>query len=143
MSVNKVILLGNVGGDPAIRTTQDGKKIATFSLATSDKWKDKQSGEQRDKTEWHRVVVFSEGLAGIVERYVKKGTKLFVEGSLQTRKWTGNDGVEKYTTEVILQGFNNKLEIIENRKDGEGGSASSSYDEPHDEVSGIEDDIPF
>ena len=82
MSVNRVILLGNVGGDPAIRTTQDGKKIATFSLATSDKWKDKQSGEQRDKTEWHRVVVFSEGLAGIVERYVKKGTKLFVEGSL-------------------------------------------------------------
>ena len=116
MSVNRVILLGNVGSDPQIRTTQDGKKIATFSLATSDKWKDKQSGEQRDKTEWHRVVVFSEGLAGIVERYVKKGTKIFVEGSLQTRKWTGNDGVEKYTTEVILQGFNNKLEIIENRK---------------------------
>jgi single-strand DNA-binding protein len=143
MSVNKVILLGNVGGDPTIRSTQDGKKIATFSLATSDKWKDKQSGEQRDKTEWHRVVVFSEGLAGIVERYVKKGTKLFVEGSLQTRKWTGNDGVEKYTTEIILQGFNNKLEIIENRKDGENGSSSSSYDEPHDEVSGIEDDIPF
>jgi single-strand DNA-binding protein len=143
MSVNKVILLGNVGGDPTIRTTQDGKKIATFSLATSDKWKDKQSGEQRDKTEWHRVVVFSEGLAGIVERYVKKGTKIFVEGSLQTRKWTGNDGVEKYTTEIILQGFNNKLEIIENRKDGEGNSSSSSYDEPHDEVSGIEDDIPF
>ena len=143
MSVNRVILLGNVGNDPQIRTGQNGKKIASFSLATSDKWKDKQSGEQRDKTEWHRVVVFSEGLAGIVERYVKKGTKIFVEGSLQTRKWTGNDGVEKYTTEVILQGFNNKLEIIENRKDGEGGSSSSSYDEHHDEVSGIEDEIPF
>ena len=139
MSVNKVILLGFVGQEPQIRTGQNGKKIATFSLATSDKWKDKQSGEQRDKTEWHRVVVLSEGLAGIVERYVKKGTKIFVEGSLQTRKWTGNDGVEKYTTEVILQGFNNKLEIIDS-------SNKSENSEPQvgSEPSGIEDaDIPF
>ena len=143
MSVNKVILLGNVAADPVIRSTQDGKKIASFSLATSEKWTDKKTNEKREKTEWNRIVIYSEGLANIAEKYIKKGTKLFVEGSLQTRKWTGNDGVEKYTTEIILQGFNNKLEIIENRKDGENGSSSSSYDEPHDEVSGIEDDIPF
>ncbi len=142
MSINKVILLGNVGGDPVVRSTQDGKKIATFSLATSEKWKDKSSNESREKTEWHRVVVFSEGLVGIIERYVKKGSKLFIEGSLQTRKWTGNDGQEKYTTEIILQGFNNKLEIIDNRKDGE-SSSYSSYDSHEDTMSGIEDDIPF
>ena len=110
MSINKVILLGNVGGDPVIRSTQDGKKIATFSLATSEKWKDK-NGEKQEKIQWHNIVIFSEGLVNVIEKYIKKGTKLFVEGSLQTRKWTGNDGVEKYTTEIVLQGFNNKLEI--------------------------------
>jgi single-strand DNA-binding protein len=138
MSVNKVILLGNVGGDPVIRSTQDGKKIATFSLATSEKWKDKNSSEAREKTEWHRVVVFSDGLVGIIEKYIKKGTKLFVEGSLQTRKWTGNDGIEKYTTEIVLQGFNNKLEIIDKSNVSEnydGGSYSSEVD--------ISDNIPF
>ncbi|MFT4967350.1 MAG: single-strand DNA-binding protein [Candidatus Deianiraeaceae bacterium] len=142
MSVNKVILLGNVGQEPTIRSTQDGKKIASFSLATSEKWKDKSTGEPRDKTEWHRIVIFSEGLSNIVERFVKKGTKLFIEGSLQTRKWTDNAGVEKYTTEVVLQGFNNKLEIVDSRKDGN-TSSSSSYEEPVDNSSGIEDDIPF
>ena len=141
MSINKVILLGNVGGDPVIRSTQDGKKIATFSLATSEKWKDKSSSESREKTEWHRVVVFSDGLVGIIEKYIKKGTKLFVEGSLQTRKWTDKSGVEKYTTEIVLQGFNCKLEIIDNRdksnvsENDEGGSYSSEVD--------ISDDIPF
>jgi single-strand DNA-binding protein len=144
MSVNKVILLGNIGQDPTIRTTQDGKKIATFSLATSEKWKDKSSGEQRDKTEWHRVVVFSEGLSSVVERFVKKGSKLYIEGALQTRKWTDNSGIEKYTTEVILQGFSSKLEIVDNRKDGDGSNySSSSYDDSHETPSGIEDDIPF
>ena len=139
MSVNRVILLGNVGSDPQIRTTQDGKKIATFSLATSDKWKDKQSGEQRDKTEWHRVVVFSEGLAGIVERYVKKGTKIFVEGSLQTRKWTDKDGSEKYITEVVLQGFNSKIELLDSNNKSE-----NSEPQVGSEPNGIEDaDIPF
>lgn len=116
MSVNKTILLGNVGNDPKINKTQDGKKIATFSLATSEKWKDK-NGEQQEKVQWHNIVVFSEGLVGIIERYVKKGSKLFVEGSLQTRKWKNNDGIEKNITEIVLQGFNNKLEIIDNRKD--------------------------
>lgn len=143
MSVNKVILLGNVGGDPKINTTQNGKKIASFSLATSEKWKDKNSSEAREKTEWHRVVVFSDGLVGIIEKYIKKGTKLFVEGSLQTRKWSGNDGVEKYTTEIVLQGFNNKLEIIDNRKEGE-GNVSENYDGgSYNEPSGVEGDIPF
>ena len=146
MSINKVILLGNVGGDPVIRSTQDGKKIATFSLATSEKWKDKNSSEAREKTEWHRVVVFSDGLVGIIEKYIKKGTKLFVEGSLQTRKWTGNDGVEKYTTEIVLQGFNNKLEIIDNRKEGDSNTSENyeggSYSEPSENFD-INADIPF
>ena len=141
MSINKVILLGNVGGDPVIRSTQDGKKIATFSLATSEKWKDKNSSESREKTDWHRVVVFSDGLVGIIEKYIKKGTKLFVEGSLQTRKWTGNDGVEKYTTEIVLQGFNNKLEIIDNR---DKSNTSKNYEgRSYSEPKGIEGDIPF
>ncbi len=139
MSVNKVILIGNVGQAPVIRTTQQGQKIATFSLATSEKWKDKSSGEFREKTEWHRIVVFSDGLVGIIEKYIQKGTRLYVEGALQTRKWTDKkDNVEKYATEVILQGFNNKLEIIESKK-GEnevqevnGNVADNSFD-----------DIPF
>ena len=139
MSINKVILLGNVGGDPVIRSTQDGKKIATFSLATSESWKNK-NGEKQEKVQWHNVVIFSEGLANVVEKYIKKGTKLFVEGSLQNRKWTGNDGIEKYTTEIVLQGFNNKLEIIDNRdKSNVSENDEGSYSEP----SGIEDDIPF
>lgn len=141
MSVNKAILLGNVGQAPVIRTTQDGKKIATFSLATSDKWKDKRTNELKEKCEWHRIVIFSEGLVGIVEKYVDKGTRLFIEGTLQTRKWTGNDGVEKYATEIVLQGFNNKLEIIENRKDGESNGNIADNIEP---VQGLGDDeVPF
>jgi single-strand DNA-binding protein len=115
-SVNKVILIGNVGQAPVIRTTQDGKKIATFSLATSDKWKDRTTNEWKEKIEWHKIVIFGDGLANVVEKFVQKGTGLYVEGTLQTRKWTDKDGVEKYATEVVLQGFNNKLEIIDNRK---------------------------
>ncbi len=145
MSVNKTILLGNVGNDPKINKTQDGKKIATFSLATSEKWKGK-NGEQQEKVQWHNIVVFPEGLVGIIEKYVKKGSKLFVEGSLQTRKWTGNDGQEKYTTEIVLQGFNNKLEIIDNRKEGENNTSEnyegSSYGEPSGNFD-INADIPF
>ena len=141
MGVNKVILLGNVGQAPVIRTTQQGQKIATFSLATSEKWKDRTTNEWREKTEWHKVVIFSDGLANVVEKFVQKGTKLYVEGALQTRKWTDKkDNVEKYTTEVILQGFNNKLEILESKK-GEsevqeinGNVADNSFDP---------DDIPF
>lgn len=116
-SINKVILVGNLGSDPEIRNTQNGAKIANFSIATSESWKDKQTGERREKTEWHRIVVFNEGLAGIVERFLKKGSKVYVEGSLQTRKWTGNDGIEKYTTEVVLQGFNGNLTMLDTKQD--------------------------
>lgn len=141
MSINKVILLGNVAADPVIRSTQDGKKIATFSLATSEKWTDKKTNEKREKVEWNRVVIYSEGLANIAEKYIKKGTKLFVEGSLQTRKWTGNDGVEKYTTEIVLQGFNCKIDIVDNHNKS---NVSENYDGGSDnQPSGIEDDVPF
>ena len=146
MSINKVLLLGNVAADPVIRTAQDGKKIATFSLATSEKWTDKKTNEKREKTEWNRIVIYSDGLANIAEKYIKKGTKLFVEGSLQTRKWTGNDGVEKSTTEIVLQGFNNKLEIIDNRKEGDNNTSENyeggSYNEPSGDFD-VNADIPF
>lgn len=124
-SVNKVILVGNLGRDPEVRFSQDGKKIVNFSIATTESWKDKNTGEKREKTEWHRIVVFSEGLAGIAERFLKKGSKVYIEGSLQTRKWTGNDGVEKYSTEVVLQGFNSTLTMLDGRGDSGGGSYGS------------------
>ena len=111
-SVNKVILLGNLGVDPDIRTMQNGKKVCTFSMATSDSWKDKETGEKKEKTEWHRVVVFNEGLIGVIENYIKKGTKLYVEGSLQTRKWTDDKGTEKYTTEIVIQGYGGRIDIV-------------------------------
>jgi single-strand DNA-binding protein len=111
-SVNKVILLGNLGGDPDIRTMQNGKKVCSFSMATSDSWKDKETGEKKEKTEWHRVVVFNEGLVGVVENYVKKGTKLYIEGSLQTRKWTDDSGIEKYTTEIVIKGYGCRIDIL-------------------------------
>ena len=111
-SVNKVILLGNLGIDPDIRTMQNGKKVCNLSIATSESWKDKETGEKKDKTEWHRVVVFNEGLIGIIEQYIKKGTKLYIEGSLQTRKWTDDSGTEKYTTEVLVQGYGGRIDIV-------------------------------
>ena len=111
-SVNKVILLGNLGQDPDIRTMQNGKKVCTFSIATSDSWKDKETGEKKEKTEWHRVVVFNEGLIGVVENYIKKGTKLYIEGALQTRKWTDDKGIEKYTTEIVIQGYGGRIDIV-------------------------------
>jgi len=126
MSINKVILVGNLGQDPEIRSTQDGREIASFSLATSDSWKDKNTGEKKDKTEWHRIVIFSQGLVGIAKSYLKKGTKVYLEGSLQTRKWTDAQGVEKYTTEVTLQNYNSTLQILDS-KDRAGGSSSENY----------------
>ena len=114
-SVNKVILVGNVGNDPEIRTFGNGGKVANFSLATSENWRDKQSGERKEKTEWHRVAVFNDGLVGVIERYVKKGSKLYVEGKLQTRKWTDNSGQEKYTTEIVLQGYGGTLTMLDGR----------------------------
>ncbi|PTC00178.1 single-stranded DNA-binding protein [Thalassospira xiamenensis] len=127
-SVNKVILVGNLGRDPEIRFTQAGKKIANFSIATSEQWRDRQSGERRERTEWHRIVVFNEGLADVVERFVKKGSKLYIEGQLRTRKWQGQDGKDNYTTEIVLEGFNSNLTMLDNRGEGGGmggGGASS------------------
>ena len=127
-SVNKVILVGNLGRDPEIRFTQSGQKIANMSIATSETWRDKQSGERREKTEWHRVVVFDERLADIVEKYIKKGSKVYLEGALQTRKWTGNDGIEKYTTEVVLQRFSGVLTMLDSAGGGYGGGDGGGND---------------
>ena len=120
-SVNKVILVGNLGKDPEIRRTQDGRPIANLSVATSESWRDKATGERKEKTEWHRVVIFNEGLCKVAEQYLKKGAKVYLEGALQTRKWTDKDGVEKYSTEVVLQGFNSQLTMLDGR--GGGGDA--------------------
>ncbi|MBX4867999.1 MULTISPECIES: single-stranded DNA-binding protein [Rhizobium] len=124
-SVNKVILVGNVGADPEIRRTQDGRPIANLRIATSETWRDRNSGERREKTEWHTVVVFNEGLCKVVEQYVKKGAKLYIEGQLQTRKWQDQQGQDRYSTEVVLQGFNSTLTMLDGR--GDGGGASSGF----------------
>ncbi|MGA1804306.1 single-stranded DNA-binding protein [Rhizobium sp. HT1-10] len=118
-SVNKVILIGNLGADPEIRRTQDGRPIANLNIATSETWRDKSSGERKEKTEWHRVVIFNEGLCKVAEQYLKKGAKVYIEGALQTRKWTDQAGIEKYSTEIVLQGFNSTLTMLDGR--GEGG----------------------
>jgi single-strand DNA-binding protein len=122
-SVNKVILIGNVGNDPEIRTFGNGGKVANLSIATSETWRDKQSGERKEKTEWHRVAVFGEGLVGVIERYVKKGSKLYIEGKLQTRKWQDRDGNDKYTTEIVLQGPGTTLTMLDSRNSGGGGGS--------------------
>jgi len=121
-SVNKVILVGNLGRDPEVRHSQAGAKIVNFSLATSESWKDKNTGERREKTEWHRVVIFSEGLAGIAENYLHKGSKVYIEGSLQTREYE-KDGIKRYSTEVVLQGFNSTLTMLDTRQGGNGDYA--------------------
>ncbi len=122
-SVNKVILIGNLGKDPEIRRTQDGRPIANLRIATSDTWRDKATGERREKTEWHSVVIFNENLCKIAEQYLKKGSKVFIEGSLQTRKWQGQDGQDRYSTEVVLQGFNGNLTMLDGRSGGAGAGA--------------------
>jgi single-strand DNA-binding protein len=121
-SVNKVILVGNLGKDPEIRRTQDGRPIANLRVATTETWRDKTSGERREKTEWHSVVIFNEGLCRVAEQYLKKGAKVYIEGQLQTRKWQGQDGQDRYSTEVVLQGFNSTLTML----DGRAGGASAS-----------------
>ena len=123
-SVNKVILVGNLGRDPEVRYAQDGTKIVTFSMATSENWKDKNTGERREKTEWHRVVLFNDRLGDVAEKYLHKGSKVYIEGALQTRKWTGNDGVEKYTTEVVLQRYRGELTMLDARGAGSGEYAA-------------------
>jgi single-strand DNA-binding protein len=125
-SVNKVILVGNLGKDPEIRRTQDGRPIANLSVATSETWRDKATGERKEKTEWHRVVIFNEGLCKVAEQYLKKGAKVYIEGQLQTRKWTDQNGAEKYSTEVVLQGFNSNLTMLDGRSGSSGFGADDS-----------------
>src|ERR1700733_10196427 len=149
-SVNKVILIGNLGKDPEVRSMQNGGKVANLSIATSDSWKDKATGEKKEKTEWHRVVIFGQ-LADIAERYLKKGSKVYICGSLQTRKWTDKDGAEKYSTEVVLQNFRGELTMLDTRG-GEGGGSAMSRNSPATADSGsgsnfdrseLDDEIPF
>jgi single-strand DNA-binding protein len=121
-SLNKVMLIGNVGKDPEVRSFANGGKVCSFSLATSENWKDKNSGERREKTDWHNISIFNENLVRIVEQYVKKGSKLYIEGSLQTRKWQDQSGADKYTTEVVLQNFNGTLVLLDRAEGGGGGS---------------------
>jgi len=148
-SVNKVILIGNLGRDPEIRSFQNGGRVANFSLATSDSWKDKNTGERKEKTEWHRISILNDALVGIVERYVKKGSKLYIEGQLETRKWTGQDGQERYTTEVVLRPYRGELTMLDSRS---GGNANFGGMESQDNVGSsesapsvpdLDDDIPF
>jgi single-strand DNA-binding protein len=155
-SVNKVILIGNLGADPEIRKTNDGRPIANLRIATSDTWKDKATGERREKTEWHRVVIFSEGLCRIAEQYLKKGSKVYIEGQLQTRKWQDKEtGADRYSTEVVLQNFNSTLTMLDGRNGGgaglsdDGGAdfgSSGPMTKPRSTAgkrSELDDDIPF
>ena len=165
-SVNKVILVGNLGRDPEIRSTQDGTRIANLAVATSESWRDKMSGERKERTEWHRVVIFNERLAEIAEKYLKKGAKVYVEGALQTRKWTDQQGQERYTTEVVLQRFRGELTMLDGAGGGRGASGGAAMDAGYDEgyagggfgdepraaatpsrartpVNDLDDDIPF
>lgn len=147
-SVNKVILIGNVVADPEIRRTQDGRQIANIRLATSESWRDKSTGERKEKTEWHRVVIFNEGLCKVVEQYVKKGSKLYLEGQLQTRKWTDKDGNEKYSTEVVLQGFGGTLVMLDGREKAPASAPQQSYPEGKERIGNHradmdDDEVPF
>ena len=156
-SVNKVILVGNLGKDPEIRRTQDGRPIANLSIATSETWRDKGTGERKEKTEWHRVVVFNENIVKVCEQYLRKGAKVYVEGSIQTRKWTDQAGVEKYSTEIVLQKFRGELTMLGGRGDAErdegggyasggfsGGGPRQSSSAPREEFShDLDDEIPF
>ena len=139
-SVNKVTLLGNLGRDPEVRSSQDGSKIVSFSVATTESWRDKATGERKDRTEWHRVVVFNPNLSEVCEKYLKKGSKVYLEGQLQTRKWQDKDGVERYTTEVIVPRFKGDLALLDSR----GNIGEDVADVPSDQPpAGIDDDIPF
>jgi len=148
-SVNKVILVGNLGKDPEVRRMQSGDPIVNLSLATSETWRDKSSGERKEKTEWHRVVIFNKNLAEVAEKYLRKGSKVYVEGSLQTRKWTDKDGQEKYSTEVVLQNFRGELTMLDGKGEGGGGGGSrmggGGGDAPasFDRSSDMDDEIPF
>ena len=151
-SVNKVILVGNLGRDPETRQTQDGRPIVNMSVATSENWKDRQTGERRERTEWHRVVIFDERVAEVAQNYLRKGSKVYLEGQLQTRKWTDQSGHEKYTTEVVLQRFRGVLTMLDSRADSGGGGrdyggepagAPAAARDSGPSSSDLDDDIPF
>ncbi len=146
-SVNKVIIIGNLGRDPEIRTFQNGGRVANLSVATSESWRDRSSGERKEKTEWHSVAIFNEQLAKVAEQYLKKGSKVYLEGQLQTRKWTDKDGQERYTTEVVLQRFNSALTMLDGRRDGAGGSDFAAENGRSGSSGGekfeLDDEIPF
>lgn len=142
-SVNKVIIIGNLGKDPEIRRTQDGKAIANLTVATSETWRDKSTGERKEKTEWHRVVIFSEPLCKVAEQYLKKGAKVYIEGALQTRKWTDQSGVEKYSTEVVLQAFGGVLTMLDSKGVGNDSPSELAPARPAGKNADMDDDIPF
>lgn len=151
-SVNKVMLVGNVGKDPEVRAMQNGDKVASFSLATSERWKDKNTGERKERTEWHNVVVFNEGLVRVVEQFVKKGSRLYVEGAIQTRKWQDKDGRDRYSTEVVLQRFRGEIQLLDTRRDDDEDAQPAEVRREYNPIpSGpppstgamINDDIPF
>ncbi len=151
-SINKVILLGRLGADPEVRVSQDGKKIAKFSLATSESWRDKVSNEKKEKTEWHKVVIFSSGLAEISEKYLKKGSLIYIEGQISSRKYTDQSGIEKYITEIVLQGYNCQLTMLDNRGENPDSSDNisspsfeNSFESENKNLQGVEidDDVPF
>ena len=153
-SVNKVILVGNVGQDPEVRQFQNGGQVASFSLATSETWKDRNTGERKEKTEWHRISVFNEGLVRVVQNYVKKGTKLYIEGQLETRKWQDRDGNDRYTTEVVLRGYGGVLTMLDSRGGGgadagdfgggfQQGGARQMSGPTEDFSQDLDDEIPF
>ncbi len=147
-SLNKVMLIGNLGRDPEVRRTNAGDPIVNLNIATSESWRDKGSGERKERTEWHRVVIFNENLAKVAEQYLRKGSKIYLEGQLQTRKWTDKDGAEKYTTEIVLQRFRGELVMLDGRGEGGGGSGSrgggSSSEPPASfDRNEMDDEIPF
>lgn len=152
-SINKVILVGNLGKDPEVRATQDGREICNLTLATSESWKDKSTGERKEKTEWHRVVIFNDALVRVARDYLRKGSKVYIEGQLQTRKWTNKEGQEQYSTEVVLQGFNGNLTMLDKPEGRSGGSSdygqsSGGYNSPAPQRAKVaeaafDDEIPF
>lgn len=146
-SINKVILVGNLGKDPEVRHSNDGAKIVSMTLATGESWKDKSTGERRERTEWHRVVIFNERVGEIAEKYLKKGSKVYLEGQLQTRKWTDQQGLERYTTEVVLSKFRGELTLLDSRGSGDDIDMNSGYSQTSPSSSGgfdnLDDEVPF
>lgn len=143
-SLNKVTLIGNLGKNPELRSTNEGKEIAIFTLATSDTWKDRNTGEKKEKTEWHRIVVYNEGLVNIIKNYLKKGSKVYLEGSIQTRKWSDNNGQERFSTEIVLQNFNANLILLDNKNQSINNLESHQPNSNNNfDFSDLDDDIPF